>query len=203
GVWFLLCSLVSTSGLLLVGLAFITAPFLGVARWRDYGARLTNLAVLFFPVISVFAAVSLLQGVFFRDPFALFAPAFQYDEARWRVLRDMFVAPNGWAMILITIAGILACFAIGRRRTALLPLLVVIVIMYGKVFGIVPQNDVGYSMLALIMVIVALWYRLPSQKDLPRAIFIFAALTAAIFWGSIIIAAPGTSVLGSLLAGTR
>jgi len=188
GTWFLICSLIDPAGILLVAIAFIAAPFLGVARRHQSGARTANLAVIFYPVLSVFVTTVLIQAAFFRDPFALYGSAF--TSPNWGVLTSLFDSPRGWALVLIAQAGIFVSWAVGRRWTAFLPLLILAVILLAEVVGIMPSNEVGYTLLAVVLVIFALWHRLPDQRRLMPAALVFAFLVAALSWASVTASIP-------------
>ena len=200
GTWFLVCALMDTSGILLVAIAALTAPFLRVARRDESGARATNFAILFYPVLAVFISIAILSAIFLRNPFALFAASFIYDPMRWSVVSGLLTTLHGWIVILIVIAGTIGALLSGRRLTAFLPPLIMVALLLGEVLGVVPTNDIGYFVLAISMVLIAVWHRVPSQRNQAALIVVFGSLLA-LSWAATLFLTPTGSVVSGLLGG--
>lgn len=156
GVWFLFCSLIDSTGLLLVLVALVAAPFLSVARSSEGGARLANILVIFFPTLASAGALILIQAVYLQNPFALYSQAIEYDPANWALFPGLFTTPGGWSTLSAGLMGAVAGLLSGRPSAALMAPFALAVIVVGRVFGIVPVGGVGYVFLATSMIALAL-----------------------------------------------
>ncbi|GGF39219.1 hypothetical protein GCM10010922_13190 [Microbacterium sorbitolivorans] len=180
GVWFLICSLVDPSGLLLIVVAMLTAPALTVARANERGARLANIAVIFYPTIAAAVTIMLMQAIYLNDPFALYSRAIIYSPENWSVFATLFTTPGGWTTLLAALFGA-AVAALGRRYVlAFIAPLVLVAILLGRVLGLVPLQGVGYVLLTTTMIIVTL---LPSLSGRLRRTGVSIVLCAFIVLG--------------------
>lgn len=189
GVWFLICSLIDPSGLLLVMVAMLTAPALKVARSGEHGARLANIVVVFFPAVAVAITIGLLQMIYLQDPFALYSRAITYSPDNWVVFSNLFTTPGGWATLLAAVIGA-AVAALGRRYALIFVApLILVAILFGRVLGLVPLQGVGYVLLATMLIIVSL---LPSLSTRLRRSGVTAVLCAFIVlgWVTALLRAP-------------
>lgn len=180
GVWFLLCSLVAPSGILLVVVALIAVPSLSVARARERGARLANILVIFFPTFAAALSLVFLGALFLRSPFALYEHAIHYDGARWAVFGELFTTRSGRISLFVTLLGILIGALSRRAAGVFLPPLVLLVVLLGKVLGIVPVDGAGYVLLATAMITLAL---LPRLETRTRRVGVTVLIVALIVLG--------------------
>ena len=200
GVWFLTCSLIDASGLLLVIVALVAAPFLSVARAGERGARLANILVVFYPSFAAAGSLVLMQLVYLEDPFALYAGAIQYDPANWSIFAGLFTTPGGWSTLLAGLLGATAGLLSSRPQAALMAPLALVVLVLGRVFGLVPIAGVGYVFLATSMIALALTPRLTTP--LRRISLTFIALSFAILgWVTGMTRVPVTDWISAFLEG--
>jgi len=75
-----------------------------------------------------------------------------------------------------------------------------VALLLGEVLGVVPTNDIGYFVLAISMVLIAVWHRVPSQRNQAALIVVFGSLLA-LSWAATLFLTPTGSVVSGLLGG--
>lgn len=175
GILFMLSALSDASGLVLVVSAAVTVPLLSLARKNEYGARWSNVLVVLFPTIAVFASEMFLQLVFLHDPFAVFQRTVQYDPTRWAIVPHLFTTLDGLLLVAPMLSG--AALAVLSRRpgSILISAFVFASLILGFVIGLIPQNAAGNVFLVMTLMGIAV---IPTVRS-PRTSLLITAVGAA------------------------
>ena len=169
GILFMLAALADASGLVLVVAAAVTAPLLSVARRSESGARWSNVLIVLFPTIAVFAAVMFLQLLFGRSPWSVFENAVHFDPALGALVPHLFTTLDG-VLILAPVASGSALALLSRRPgSILIAVFVFVALVLGYVFGLIPVNSAGNVFLVMTMMGIAV---IPAARTVRASVLI-------------------------------
>lgn len=181
GIFFMLSALADSSGLVLVLVAAVTAPLVSLARRNEAGARWSNVLIVLFPTIAVFASVMFLQLVFLHDPLAVFRNTVTYQPALWAIVPHLFTTLDGFLLLAPVASGAALALLSRRPGSILIAVFVFAALVVGYVVGLIPQNSAGNVFLVMSMMGIAV---IPAARSLRTSLFITAvgAVQIVIAW---------------------
>jgi hypothetical protein len=169
GILFMLAALADASGLVLVVAAAITAPLLSVARRAESGARWSNVLIVLFPTIAVIGAVMFLQLLFGRDPLSVFENAVHYDPALLTMVPHLFTSLDGVLILAPVVSGSALALLSRRPGSILIAVFVFAALVFGYVFGLIPENSAGNVFLIMTMMGIAV---IPAARTVRASVLI-------------------------------
>lgn len=161
-------ALSSPMGMVYVVIAVLTTPLIR-GSWVGNRARLSNIVVVGFPSAGAFGAAMLLAWAFAGSPLAIFPDAIGFDPVRFDRLADYLGTGQGLALLAPLVAGIIGAVVVRRTAVAPLPVMLVLAVLVGFVFHLLPDGSAGLVYALSLIVTIAV---LPSVQSTPRAITI-------------------------------
>lgn len=156
GLLFMVSALSSTSGLVFIAVAGVTAPLLTLARRGQRGARASNILVILFPTLSTFVTVFFLQLVFLHRPFAVLTTQFTYDPTRWALFPQLVTTLNGFLILAPMLSGWALALLVRRPGAILISTFLFVALIFGYVFDLIPLNAAGNTFLIMTMMGIAI-----------------------------------------------
>lgn len=111
----------------------------------------------------------LLAWAFAGSPLAIFPDAIGFDPMRFDRLADYLGTGQGLALLAPLVAGIIAAVVVRRTAVAPLAVMLVLAVLVGFVFHLLPDGSAGLVYALSLIVTIAV---LPSAQSTPRAITI-------------------------------
>lgn len=172
-------SLSSPMGIVYVVVAVITTPLIR-GSWVGNRARLSNIVVVGFPSAGAFGAAMLLAWAFAGSPLAIFPDGLGFDSLRFQRLADYLGSVQGLALLAPLVAGVVGAIIVRRAAVAPLAVMLVLAVLAGFVFRLLPDGSGGLVYALTLIVTIAV---LPSAQTSPRAIAISAIALLQIPFG--------------------
>ncbi|MFM2475391.1 hypothetical protein, partial [Burkholderia cenocepacia] len=114
------------------------------------------------------------------SPLSLFPYSLFFDAVRFHLLSDSLVSVQGLALLSPLVAGVIGAIIVRRAAAAPLAVMLVLAVLAGFVFRLLPDGSGGLVYALTLIVTIAV---LPSAQTTPRAIAISAIALLQIPFG--------------------